>query len=401
MPVSEEVQWGRGTSGRWSTSRLSMTTVDMWISEIHGDPYNGLVLPVDRPEWFGMNLSAQEYCAISMEESGDIEFNFDGTFSTLEDRIVDVQDVERCRIDPEYFVSYFKEHIMYPPLYDHILRGAREQDISYSPYICINPRCHNVTYVGDEHANDTPPAIKSCVACSGFTMVHETRIDRGPPPDAVIMALAFFPFKTVRSASKRNRIAMEIAEQSQYCKIRVENGQPFLWISRLAPQLYTRGDHFIRARINREVLSEQNIASGIDTGSNIHAGFVSMNNKQLELLRKLMSDELMNLDPERGSKFREEYIDERWEEELVNFVGKLREKGILLVDSIGMGDTLTALYHLAQKKAGASTVIKKNGNIRFPTSEVLENIDSFMMTRAFEATEHPYHAQPSDVFRLD
>jgi len=301
------------------------------------------------------------------------------------------ETLDKLNRNPEKFAAYYRENILRSDIFPKVLDAVRRESSEVSFYLCIDPHCHHIFYT-----NQTITAIfRKCDGCGAITQLHSSA--SGPVPDVLIMGLCHRTIQSLKRRHEINNVAWNSCD-ADGVRLRVGDSFPMLDIEQNIQQLSVKGDHFIRGRVNREVLSE----SGLSFYGNgpIRIRISQINSDQAALLTKLLSDPLIMLDPDRAEKFRDEYVDSRWGEEYTSFVLELR-KGRLKVDSAGLDETLTALYHMTQKKIDKRTIIKKDGSIVFPTQKVLENINPFMMRRAFAATEHGRYIDPAQVFNMD
>jgi hypothetical protein len=312
---------------------------------------------------------------------------------TWEQRTDNMERLQRCYDDPDLFVEYYMEHINNKEFWEELAAGAqREYD---GPHLlCISPLCHRVHYHG---GGDALRSLRRCDYCGSATMVKsDVLIEHGPPAGAIHNLLT----DDISQIEQRHRVINDLLlllRRYESAFVVYRGQRPYLNIDTDIPQLKTGGKHFIRGRVNREVLAERgfNINS-----SELLIGLVQVNIESAAVLRRLLSDEKIILDESKADKFRMEYIDNKWEEEFVVFANKLRENGVLQVDSSGIQDTLTALYNMAQKKSGKATIIKRDGSIVFPTQNVLENISQPLIERVFNITEHGRYDDISQVFAV-
>jgi len=396
MPRSES--WGTMRMGRWDRWAMETSTDALSWRSSDDDPYAGLVAPEPQPESFNVDVNARDYVALIIAEHGeDHLFTFKGAgLYTMTAKLELANVIDKCRRDPVFFVEYYKEHLMHKLSLELVYTAARREETDGPVHICIEPSCLTTRWSAEE---DDWPSIRRCDNCGAYTSVSGAYLMEDGIPDACIMNMHAQGITELTERIRLNKICYDIAETNEYAKIKILEARPVLVISNEAPQLQVEGDHFIRARVNRDVLREAGI-NAYEASSSVSVWFTRSRAQLIELVERLMSDEEIMLDPSRASRFRTEYIEQRWGEEFMVFVNRLNDDGILQVDSSGLNETLTALYHLAQKKAGSRTIIKKNGKIKFPTDDVLENISPLLMATAFMATEHSGYENPGDVFMM-
>jgi hypothetical protein len=369
----------------------------------------------DRPEWFSTDMCARDVVNRLLEEQGDsLELYFTNVKKMVKmlDKINEAHAAERCRLDPFFFLEHYKSELSCPDVYTMIAGLAEEEHAEYEHYICAHPECH---YVRHEDGSADSYSIRKCRMCGFQTSVNSRVIlEHGVMPDPVLMALAAHNYDTIKRSTLKGATMVKMAVDMEHIDVKLFDYRPALRISKEMPGLRADGDHFIRGRVNREVLTEAAATSwpSNDRDPGYVAGqdarpltdlmmlWHATDMETVDMLMRIVNDPSTFLDPSKAAKFREEYVDSRWDEEFGTFVTALIDKNILTVDSSGVRDTLTTLYHLAQRKAGKKTVIRKNGKIKFPTHEVLENISPDLIKRAFAVTEHGSYSDPQQVFRL-
>jgi len=377
MPRSDS--YGTVSMGRWEW----VNDNSGWVwKTVEDDPYRHLCIGPEPPEWWNNNIDAKNYVERMREAHGiDTEFTFGLMTMTWGAMVERTNKLEHCQRDPLFIVEYFKKTYYFDGYWAQLIAGAKEEH-DEELFMCINPQCLRVYYFNER---DEFRALRQCGNCGGFTMVHETLLLESGPPDGTIMNMMFYNMHTLDRMMMSHKILSEMATTHDSVRIHYRSQGPCLRISTEIPQLNVNGDHFIRGRVNREVMEEH--------GLNVHAseiviGFSRVDVGVVSLLRRLFSDPGIMLDEGKAEKFRQEYIDGQWEDEFIAFVNQLRGRGVLKVDSSGVHDTLTAIYNMAQKSSGKKTIIKRSGKIVFPTQAVLENISQPLIERAFSITEH-------------
>jgi hypothetical protein len=391
MPRSDS--WGTFRMGRWGT--IGHKTV--WLSSAD-DPYDGLRFD-QLPSWLLIDeVNAKEAVRRITNESGeDTPFVFGpGQFSSIVKRIEDARMAEKSDDDPAYFIEMFKKNAMYKRAYPLIAGAARSYHDSM-PHICISPGCHYTSYYSDSNVEKRLARCRSCGNFNGAVRA-DVLIKDGVPPDEAIASLAGFPYRDLVERSAKSARFFDIALDNQGVALVLSDYKPALKLSRTLPQLRVGDQHFIRGRANRDVLQRNGIRMARE--GDIFIQLFSSGADRLDIVERLLSDEQIILDTSVADKYRAEYIDTRWAAEFTKFCTALKNKDILLVHERGVSETLTSLYHMAQKRANVRTIIKRDGKIKFPTSRVLENISPFLLTRAFEITEHAAYDEVSQVFRI-
>ena len=302
-------------------------------------------------------------------------------------------DFEKVNTDPDAFVAYYRENVLRKDMFSVIDESMERWDMVRQYYMCINPSCHFVKW-HEEGGRRT--IMRKCDACGCFTSLFHDLADK--IPDSVILGLSHVTMESLVEQKESQKGLWNAGATDEKVYIKVIESWPTLCMNTSIPQLSVKGDHFIRGRVNREVLNEAGLAIYNDELLQLRLGPTRFNLGNL--IGRMLDDPLCMLDPERADKFRDEYVDSRWQEEYIQFVSTLRDKDLLRVDSAGLNETLTALYHMAQKRAGKRTIIKKDGSIVFPTQDVLENMKPLMFERAFHATEHGSYDSPGAVFNM-
>lgn len=389
MPRPDEVDHGTHAIGGWVRNQCSRSWI--WQSD-EKDPYNDLTV-MDEPDYiFSRDLDARRYTAsVIAAHDNDYEFTFGFIKMTLEARLEKAELLERCQNDPDYIVQYFKENYYRDGYWENIVAAAKAESCS-EVMVCTNPLC-----LRKLSPTTHPKMIGRCGACGEVTLVHESLLANGCPPDGMIQVMMAQSVVQVDKAITSQNYMIKTSNDHDYVQVVYHNGYPLLEISTDIPQLRMNGEHFIRGRVNREVMEQSGLRVDLEK---IMIRFNASNYNVLRVINLLLSDEAIVLDESMASKFRQEYIDNQWEEEFVNFATLLGERGVLKVDSSGVHDTLNALYNMAQNKSGKKTIIKRNGNIVFPTHDVLDNISQPMIERAFRVTEHGRYDDVTDVFQV-
>jgi len=400
--------WGTFEVGRWGNN---LNGDRLWSVEYDNDPYRTLRMNAeDAPEWFNTGINAKDLVAELLKEEGDdLELYFADAKKKVRviDRVQEAHLSERCRLDPVFFVEHFKE-LHWDGLYQMLGGCAGREGPVHEPYMCINPQCLYVRFVNGRHSS-----IIKCTSCDKMTSVNTAVLIEHGAPSGPVMMLADMDYLSLKRAlDVESRLSM-LSRDNKHVSMQLYDYRPAYRVSKDMPGIKISGDHFIKGRANRDVLIELRVSewpgddeypTDIQEDPAYHDLMIStvrVHQDGIDRFFELIEEPDKFLDPTRADKFREEYIDTRWDEEFAVFVRKLIDDDILIVDSSGVNETLTTLYHMAQRKAEKRTVIKKNGKIVFPTKEVLENINPFMMARAFELTEHAQYTDPAQVFRMD
>lgn len=383
--------YGKNTIGRWMRNRQN----EFRWHTVDDDPYCGIIV-MPTTTWFNTDIDAKTYVERMREEHGvDYEFTFgaEKTTMTWGSKLAKWEELEKCQRDPDYIVEYFKECYYQDETWEKMIAAALLES-NEKLYMCVNPMC-NRTNFADE--NDRIQ-LRHCQHCGRMTMVRDDLLLERGVPDGVFHNLMANNIHVLDRRIDMNNTLLNIAATQDKADILYRGSNPFLCISTSMPQLKVGGDHFIRGRVNREVLGEL----GFDVNrDHIMISFESLHIELASMLRLLFSDENIMLDESKAEKFRQEYIDGQWDDEFVLFVDELVRNGTLKVDSSGVQDTLTVLYNMAQRMSGKKTIIKRAGKIVFPTREVLENISQPLIEKAFSVTEHGNYTDYSEVFQVD
>lgn len=373
------VSHGTFRVGSWARNNDSY----MWTSQTD-DPYSYLLVPaneLDEPS----NMNAKNYVACFDD---DHIFEFLYGKMTWHERVRAYNEISLADQDPIKFAEYYKENIHNKKISNLFSSASTEEAYPCAHYTCVDPFClyHSL----QETSN--PPIISACGSCHKFTAVLD-----GLECDAAFMALTMRRMNDyVIRANVYNRL-FDLVDSNDHVKIAVRGRRLFLLLDNEIPQLRVGGNHFIRGRVNREVLAEQ----GVRAEEKILIQLPNLSLDIIKILERLLSSESIILDPSKADKFRDEYIDSRWSEEFSNFTNELRESGLLKVDSAGLHETLTALYNMTQRKNNFKTIIKRDGSIKFPTTEIVCHIKPRLCARAFMATEHGLYDSPTDVFNIE
>jgi hypothetical protein len=401
--------WGSRENGGW---RSMVRGARHWSSEYDDDPYNCLRMRDDEsPEWFDKSMSAKQVVSRMVEEQGnELELYFTDVNEKVRvvDRINDAFTGRKCQLDPDFFVEYFAT-MHWDGMYRMLAETAANKHPEYKSYICINPECLYIYFT--EHIE---PSIRKCRGCSGYTSVRTSALMDGVAPSGPVMMLVTRNYMDIMRWLNITSRLSKAASDSKHISMHVMDYRPAYRIGKNMPGIKVDGDHFIRGRVNREVLSEVHIREWPGDGPDYPPGhqedptyedlIITPYNVMANGFKRffeLLDEPKKFLDPSKADKFREEYIDSRWDDEFAVFVRSLIDSNILLVDSSGVHETLTTLYHMAQRMAEKRTVIKKTGKIVFPTKKVLEHINPHLMARAFEMSEHAQYTDPTQVFRMD
>ena len=378
---------GTFVTGRWR--KPSGQEFYVWTSSDTSSPWHGITAVEGEldPE----KTNAKTYVA---KFGDDHEFSFkDGSRCTWKARTEKASMFENLNTDPEAFAVYYRENVLRKDMFAVMSAALKKADRPLEYHMCISPFCHFIRY--QETGKVT--SMRKCDACGAMASVYCKAGDK--IPDAALMALSFKSMQDLIARKELNDFAWDIGAGDKKVWFGAYDSWPTLYISPKISQLSVRGEHFIRGRVNREVLGEVGVAVYED--ETIRLGISSMSSETSSVLSRMLSDPLIMLDMKRAEKFRDQYVDSRWKDEYTKFVLALKKKKLLTVDSAGLNETLTALYHMTQKKVSKKTIIKRDGKIIFPTEEVLENLNPFMFERAFNATEHGSYDSAGAVFNMN
>lgn len=371
--------------GRWTMRAIGDGSA-YWRS-IESDPYHRLVAE-------GMqSTDAKSYVAEKIASEGEgYEFLFVGGLRmTMHDRIEQWQTDMSLSDNPEAYAKEFLKSIVPTEAWETLARLAMNNN---RRFICINPGClYAAEYL------ETDNGRGSCPACGYPTSVRCDDISDG---DALVDAAGSLSSMSVPSIRTKAALLMGALSLTEHKDISLAlySSTPNVVINRKMKQIHAKGRHFIKARSNRLAMREAGwVASGGENGD-LYRQINRLSTEMLEMAQLLASDPEIIIDMQYAERFRQEYIDEGWENEFISFIGKLRDRGILLVDSRGVDETVEAIYRLAQRRGNFKTIIKRDGSLVFPTQKVLENITPHLINRAFAHTEHAAYSDASEVFRL-
>jgi len=366
--------------GRWGPKKL-FSRVE-WLSDA-SDPYGYILFPHD-------TNTALQPKAIMAEFGNDYMFDLiDGSRGTLDDAVKLCEYGNKASADLNLFVEFYKNKIFSKSLFSathHGLVAAGRGVDGLS--ICISPSCHYME-IGSG-------PITECESCGRYTSIPI--VEEPDIPDGCIHNLSPVHIRKLLVSSTMIDRIIELSNNDTV-RLIADRSRMMLSIDTNIPQLRAKGDHFIRARVNRAVLGDS--GHNIPAEANWLIPIIGLNRSNTELIIRLLEDESILLDPSRADAFREEYIDEQWSEEYIKFVSLLRKSGTLKVDSAGLHETLTALYNMVQNSAGLRSIIKKSGEVVFPTTSVLENTNTRLIVQAFNATEHNAYETIGDVFVIE
>ena len=260
------------------------------------------------------------------------------------------------------------------------------------PIVCIAPGCSYTSFIQD----GTSGFLNRCSSCNAMTGIRVSDID--DVPEGPIFALATLSIKQLVADARRNRDVFALVASSEHASVSGINGYIELSVNAEIPQLKVEDSHFIRGRVNRRVLSD----AGVDfppTG-NWYNSVINLRLLTLDILTRLLSDDNIILDIDMANDIRAEYVDERWGAEYNKFARAMSKRKIIKVDSAGLTEMLTALYNIVQNNIGKKPIIKKAGDVSFPTADVLNNISDRDIKIAFGVSEHEPFDRVDDVFCL-
>ena len=377
MPIEETC--GTFNMGRWGDGRMGMGVI--WRSTDR-DPYTCIEFPHD--------TSREIDAKTALAEAGELPL-IDGTTGGI-DEIVRMQELFiKTKTNLDLFMEYYRESVMSTRMIEAAV--ALMKDAGYdleNSALCISPSCHFI------NSTDGLSSMNECPACGKVTAVRAS--DLPAVPDACVVNLLAYNMHSLTISNLTNNDFVKMADTDK-AKLVFMRSRILLAIDTGIPQLTARGDHFIRARVNRSVLAD--MGHTIPTDSDWNIQFIGGSRANLRVVIRLMADDNIVLDPSRADQFREEYIDDQWSEEYVAFVTKLRHNGILRVDSAGLNETLTALYNIVQNAGGIKSIIKKNGKVVFPTADVVGGINKLALSKAFSLTEHNQYGDIDEVFCVE
>ena len=376
----DENLFGTHDIGGWETSRQRSRL--QWMSSDE-DPY--AYMYYDNPK------SRDARTLVEYADKDHVFELVDGSNGTLDDAKNLALYCNEALSDPVKYTEFYNRYIH---SYD-MLRVAAEHiwnDGYGEPLACINPSCSSVS-----QTTERARFSSRCQLCSKLTRVRVGDIDS--LPEASIHSLSDLGIVDMIVAARRNREAMTLADSFDSIESYITDGGIWLRLETDIPQLKVGDDHFIKARVNREVLIGAGLyLPAVDTP--LVSRITDINLKSLELLTMLLSDEGMCLDLERATDIRAEYIDEKWLNEYYSFARTISKRKIIKVDSAGLTEMLTALYNIVQNNIGSRPVIKRTGKVVFPTKEVLDNISDRDIKLAFSTSEHSPFVDASEVFYL-
>jgi hypothetical protein len=416
--MSDRDNWGEyNESSSW---RQTLDGMAIWHTTDKDDPYHTLRMINAEHDWFETTMSAKTVVERMTEESGEeLEFYFCDTCetSTISDRFELSEMSIKCRFDPLFFLEHYKAELHYPRMYGMLAKAAVKKYYGKNVYVCIRPSC---SYLRVESELEKKYSVVNCNSCGHHTQIISDILINQGAPDPCLMGFALANYKEIRTSTIKAAAMARMVDENEHISLDIVDYYPRLIVSAKFPGIIVEGEHFIRGRANREVLLENGFIQAplrnYDTGlieegqedvqrfnNDLYMHWHSSSMSGIKLIAMIIENPnpKVFLDPSRAEKFRAEYVEARWESEFASFVSELIDKKILKVDSSGVHDTLTTLYHIAQRKAGKKTVIKKDGKIVFPTKEVLEIINPKLMTHAFNTTEHAQYVNADEVFKLD
>lgn len=395
-----------GVNGRWYHDRTSRV---MWTGEVASDPYNDLSFRKEDFENAGFDFDKATYntepgCKlVGPKEIIDIlgdDYVSEG--STLS--FVDAVEIQKVHNNASIVDALgFLKSLGIPEFLVMISRMAIEEHSldGCKVVVCLQPGCH-LSGAVDENA--TIHSDKSCRMCGTRSLALASNLTG--VSDAQKQLMDFIQSETdsrghevitmlLRGYTKEKR-ALDVVDMfPEALSISVARGCGVV-INPDAPQIRVKGPHFIKGQANREVLINY---GWVLLGTALRTEVANLVGPLRRVTIEMFSEDKI-YDPSVAKKFRAEYIQSNFESEIYHFELTLRNRGVLKALDPSLRETTEALYNMAQWKTGRKTIIKRDGTIVFPTKQVLETIDTSLMTKAFMATEHWGFNDPSDVFRL-
>ena len=369
--------------GRWNS--YGDTNRGSWIS-VTNDPYSYVYYPGN----LSIRVSAKER---ARELGVDYIFEMiDGRRGTMDDAKALADVCHNAQCDQGKYIEFYHDLI-----YNRDMLAAAASVNGAPPgheaVVCIAPGCSHTTFIPD----GTSGFLNRCSSCNSMTSIRAGEID--DVPEGPIFSLATQGIAQLVADARRNRDVFALAASSEHASITVENGFIELSINSEMPQLKIKNAHFIRGRVNRRVLSDTGINLP-STGRWYTNSVINMRIMTLDFLTRLLSDDDIILDLDMANDIRAEYIDERWGAEYDKFARAMSKRKIIKVDSAGLTEMLTALYNIVQNNIGKKPIIKKTGDVLFPTADVLNNISDRDIKIAFGVSEHEPFDNVDDVFYL-
>ena len=375
----DENDFGRRIIGRWRMS--DQRTRTRWQSSDE-DPY--AYMYYDNPT---------QPDAMSVAErlgSGHVFELVDGSKGTLDDARNLAMYCDEAFSSPDKYTEFYNRYIHNGDMLRVVAEHGWSGDFG-EPLFCINPSCLSVS-----QTTDTARFLNKCPSCNSLTHVRMGDIDS--IPEVSIHSLSTLNGIDMMVAARRNREAMALAIDFDDVDSYIVDGSIWLRVNTDIPQLRVGDNHFIKARVNREVLNNSGLY--LPTGGTFISRIAETKLNAIEILTRLLCDEGICLDIERANDLRAEYIDERWHSEYCSFARTISKRMIIKVDSAGLTEMLGALYNIVQHNIGARPIIKRTGKVEFPTKEVLDNISDRDIRLAFSTSEHDPFVDASEVFYL-
>jgi len=381
--------------GRWK--RMHKTIQWYWWSEYQQplSEYTGIVWW--HPDTSGFMLDVADLLA----QRGDREIEWiDGFTGSLDERREHIARINAItHMSPTEYVAFhqklfdckqFDELVAY-----NLKRRYGDEDLIYG--VCINPSCR----AGSVFPPDDNYGVKyiyCCPSCNCVTSIRAEHIDDHEVRAAATLAMATKISINRLAHAAKARMLLQIKDNVPNTIVRYEGGLVFKIKMSDNPSFANRGKHFIRGRVNTEVMKKLGCRI-TPSGEFLQLG-ISTDNLALQLILRLNEDPMQILDEKMADSYRADYIDSMFNDEIASFAKQLSSMGVLRVDSAGVNETLRVIYALAQKKAGARSIIKKSGDVQFPTDKVIQSIDSDLITKAFTMTEHSMYQNVEQAFNI-
>lgn len=381
-----------GPSGRWCNGLMIIDGIfhkaRTWnfapssTSPWTGHPLDGITVSQEEYERIG---SCSPFDVPGVREN--VEFVFDGVTTGL--------PVDRCS---EYLDRFNNEKHdvgtanMVSEVFSEYAKRILEKN-KVDTFICCMPGCFYT------FTKRTSLPVIDCPVCGRTASVKFK-----PGEDVVIPPAVYFTYYSYLGRThldyRRFELMMGLLREGH---VTLDNIGTFHVDLNTAP-FAVKGKHFIRGRVNRHVLGE---FEGISLrGSDLMYGPTNkLTMPSVAFLSYILRNPDVIVLPDLASTFRDECVSEFLPDEMKEFANKLKRKGVMKTSTSTrheqINELLTSLYAIAKKDRGLKILIKKNGDVMFPTDEIAESIKPWMIERAFAASEHRGISEVGELFNVE
>ena len=403
---------GHGTSGKWYHYRSNAVK---WLSSIDRDPYQNIVMYDSDFDDAGLDfttstladspgyklVTAKEIVDILCDKYGDNHIPR-GLSVGIKHGLM-IKEIINAELCSEPAVLDFFDKVGTLKFVGRIVEAARDNLYHEMPFaFCLDPRCGYTSLIDDGRDD-----LGRCLSCGSKTaansdyLVNDGRVayQFSKAIEYTHERFGFDHLENWMTSYLGKQYGMDLIDMfPEVLEFRLDdqfqNG--VIAIKDDAPQIKVGGPHYIKGMANQQSLKDN--GWGVSRGI-LYVGLGDLISSRRKMAIEMFSEDKI-YDQSLANRFRAEYIQSRFDSEINSFEEKLRGSGVLKVKTMFTRETTMVLYNMAQRRTGRKTIIKRDGTIVFPTQEVLDAVDTSLMTKAFMATEHPGYSEPSEVFRL-